>query len=507
VDASTRAFGAAILIAGLIAGSAAAAEQGAAPVERRSAGAERIGLMIFPPLLWRPPTVGDEVERRTLSNGITLYLYPDRTLPLLDLVGLIRGGRLYDPGEKAGLARVAASQIRAGGTTSIAPDALNDELESLAASLELSAGDEALEVRLNLLSRHTERGVKLLADVLLRPTFDAGQLELARGRLLEELRRRRDNPTELLHKEFGALHYTDRHPLGLEPSEASLRSISREDLVAFHRRYVRPDNLMLAAAGDFDTESLVALLEQSLGSWSANGRSSLPPVPNVETTAKPGVYLIDRPIPQSSISIGHFGVDRTNPDRQAIELMNQLLGGGGFTSRITKRVRSAEGLAYSVGSRFGTDGRQPGLFQVIALTRTDGTARAVGAILDEIKRLRDAPVPATELDAAKEALTNSFLFWFADPTQSVRRLMLLEFEGLPPDYYQTLLGRYRAVTSDRLQEVARRYVKPDDLAIVVVGDAKILEPALARFGPVKRISAAVSPSLAPQAPALSLPHP
>jgi predicted Zn-dependent peptidase len=463
--------------------------------------------MIFPPLLWRPPTIGDEVERTTLSNGIILYLYPDRTLPILDLVGLIRGGRLYDPPEKAGLARVAAAQVRAGGTTSIAPDALNEELESLAASLELSAGDEAIEVRLNLLSRHTERGVKLLADVLLRPAFDAGQLELARGRFLEEFRRRRDNPTELLQKEFAALHYTDRHPLGLEPNETSLGSITRQDLVAFHERTIRPDNLILAAAGDFDKESLVALLEESLGTWPGRDRPSLPPVPAVQATSRSGVYLIDRPIPQSSIAIGHFGVDRTNPDRQAIELMNHLLGGGGFTSRITKRVRSAEGLAYSVGSRFGTDGRLPGLFQVVALTRTAATARAVAAILDEITRLRDAPVPASELDAAKEALTNSFLFWFADPTQTVRRLMLLEFEGLPPDYYQTLLGRYRSVTAERLQEVARRYLKPDNLAIVVVGDAKALDPALTRFGPVKTISAATPPSAAPHAPTEGHPLP
>lgn len=508
VGASARTLGAAVAMLGLIAGSVAAADaQGEAPVQRRSAGAEKIGLMIFPPLLWRPPAVGDEVERRTLSNGIILYLYPDRTLPLLDLVGFIRGGRLYEPREKAGLARVAASQIRAGGTVSIAPDALNDELESLAASLELSAGDEALEVRLNVLSKHTERGIKLMADVLTRPAFDAGQLELVRGRLLEEVRRRRENPTEFLYKEFAALHYTDSHPLGREPTEASLRNITREDLVGLHRRYVRPDNLMLAAAGDFDKESLVALLEQYLGNWSANGRLSLAAVPAVETTAKPGVYLIDRPIPQSSIAVGHFGVDRTNPDRQAIELMNWLLGGGGFTSRITKRVRSAEGLAYSVGSRFGTDGRQPGLFQVVASTRTDATARAISAMLDEIKRLRDAPVPAPELEAAKEALANSFLFWFADPAQTVRRLMLLEFEGLPPDYYQTLLDRYRAVTSERLQEVARRYLKPDDLAIVVVGDSKTLQGALSPFGSVNRISAAASPTAAAHAPTEGHPHP
>lgn len=503
-----RTLGAAIAIIGLIAGQVSAAEeQEAAPVQRRSAGAEKIGLMIFPPILWRPPAVGDEVERRTLSNGIILYLYPDPTLPILDLVGLIRGGRLVEPREKAGLARVAASQIRAGGTVSMKPDALNDELESLAASLELSAGDEALDVRLNVLSKHTERGVKLLADVLTRPAFDAGQLELVKGRLVEELRRRRDNPTELLSKEFAALHYTDGHPLGREPTEASLRSISREDLIGFHRRYVRPDNLMLAAAGHFDKESLVALLEQSLGNWSAEGRPSLPPVPDVETTARPGVYLIERPIPQSSIAIGHFGVDRTNPDRQAIELMNWLLGGGGFTSRITKRVRSAEGLAYSVGSRFGTDGRLPGLFRVVASTRTDATARAVSAILDEIKRLRDEPVPAPELEAAKEALVNSFLFWFADPTQTVRRLMSLEFEGLPPDYYQTLLDRYRVVTPEALQEVARRYLKPGDLAIVIVGDSKTLQGALSPFGTVKRLSAAASPSGAPHAPAQGHPHP
>jgi predicted Zn-dependent peptidase len=494
----TRGLYAAIVIAGVIAAPAAATEdQDPIPIERRSAGAERIGLMIFPPLLWRPPAIGDEVERVTLSNGIVLYLYPDRTLPILDLVGLFRGGRLYDPLGKAGLARVAAAQIRAGGTTSIPPDALNEELESLAVSLELSAGDEAIEVRLNLLSRHTDRGVKLLADVLLRPAFDAGQLELARGRSLEEFRRRRDHPTELLQKEFAALHYTTRHPLGLEPNETSLRNITREDLVAFHERFIRPDNLILAAAGDFDKEALVALLEEALGAWPGSGRPTLPPVPAVQTTARPGVYLIDRPIPQSSIAIGHFGVDRTNPDRQAIELMNYLLGGGGFTSRITRRVRSAEGLAYSVRSRFDTDGPLPGLFQVVALTRTGATSRTVAATLDEIARLRDAPVPASELDAAKEALTNSFQFWFADPTQTVRRLMLLEFEGLPPDYYQTLLGRYQTVTGERLQEVARRYLKPDDLAIIVVGDAKALEPVLSKFGSVQKIT---HPSPTPRTP-------
>ena len=490
-----RASGAVLLIIVLLATQGRATEQqGPGPADRRSEGAEKIGLMIFPPLIWRPPAVGIEAERRTLSNGIILYLYPDRTIPLLDLVGLFRAGHLYEPAEKAGLTRMVASQIRGGGTTAVVADALNEELESLAASLELSAGDEAIEVHLNLLSKHTERGLKLLADVLLRPAFDPGQLELAKGRMLEELRRRRDNPAELLHREFAALHYTDRHPLGREPSELTLRAISRDDLIAFHQRFIRPDNLMLAAAGDFDKESLVVLLEQAFGDWSSSGKLALPPIPSVETSGKPGVYLVDKPLPQSSIAIGHFGVDRTNPHRHALKLMNQLLGGGAIVTRLGQRVRSAEGLAYSVVSRFGTEGRIPGLFQVVAHTRTDATSRAIAAVLEEVKRLREESVAGSELETVKESLANSFLFQFDNPMESVRRLMLLEFEGLPADYYQTLLEAYRTISPERLQEVARRYLKPENLAIVVVGDSKALEPALARFGPVKKIPAEPAPT-------------
>jgi zinc protease len=205
---------------------------------------------------------------------------------------------------------------------------------------------------------------------------------------------------------------------------------------------------------------------------------------------------VDKPVPQSSIAIGHFGVDRANPDRQAIELMNRILGGGGFTSRITNRVRSAEGLTYSVGSRFGVEGRVPGLFKVVAFTRTDATPRAIAAIIEEIKRLREESVTEPELDTVTEALSNSFLFRFIDPMETIRQLMLLEFQGLPADYYQTLLERYWAITPERLREVARRYLRPEDLAIVVVGDARTLEPALAPLGPVKKVPA-WPPPLAP----------
>jgi zinc protease len=509
---SASALTAVLSIIALVAAPAAVADRPDAadtPAARlRSKGADRIDRMVFPPLLWRPPAVGTEVERRSLGNGIVLYLRPDRSLPLVELTGLLRGGRLYEPGAKAGLARLTASQIRAGGTATLSPEALNDELESLAISLELSARDEAIEVRLNLLSRHLERGLSLLADVLRRPAFDPGQLELARARLIEEVRRRRDDPRELLLRAFASLHYTDRHPLGLEPTEATLRNIEREDLLALHRRFVRPDNLMLAAAGDFDADALVALLEEALADWAPEDGLSLPPIPPARPGPKPGVYLIDKAVPQSSIAIGHFGVSRTSPDRHAIELMNMILGGGGLMSRLGKRVRTAEGLAYSVGSRYGTAGREPGLFQVVASTRTDATPQTISAILDEIAQLRAAPIGPAELQTAKDAVSNSFLFRFTDAADTVYELAQLEFQGLPPDYYETLLDRYRSLTSARLHETARRHLRPDDLAIVVVGDASVLGPALTPFGPVRMLpadAAAVPADVTPVPGPLSAP--
>jgi predicted Zn-dependent peptidase len=201
-----------------------------------------------------------------------------------------------------------------------------------------------------------------------------------------------------------------------------------------------------------------------------------------------GVYIVPRGLAQASLALGHFGIQRTNPDRYAIELMDFILGGSGFTSRIMERVRSEEGLAYSVGTSFPTTSRDISLFRATVQTKNENVPRAVSAILEEMTRIQREPVTPEELERAKEAIINSFVFRFTSRFGTVVQLLTLEFDGYPSDYYETLLDRYRSVTPADIQRVARQYLRPDASTIVVVGDATKFESAMASFGPVHRLS-------------------
>jgi predicted Zn-dependent peptidase len=199
------------------------------------------------------------------------------------------------------------------------------------------------------------------------------------------------------------------------------------------------------------------------------------------------VFIIPRNLAQASLTLGHFGITRFNPDRYAIELMDSILGGGGFSSRIMERVRTEEGLAYSVGTTFPTSSRDISLFRATAQTKNENVPRAVSAILEEMVRIQQEPVSQEELDRAKEAIINSFVFRFTSRFGIVVQLMTLEFNGYPPDHLETLLDRYRAVTVADIQRVARQYLHPDATTIFVIGDPTKFESAMASFGPVHRL--------------------
>jgi len=200
------------------------------------------------------------------------------------------------------------------------------------------------------------------------------------------------------------------------------------------------------------------------------------------------VYIIPRSIEQASLSLGHFGINRFNPDRYAIELMDAILGGSGFTSRIMERVRTEEGLAYSVGTAFPTGTRDISLFRATAQTKNENVPRAVAAILEEMRRIQQQPVSQDELDRAKEAIVDSFVFRFTSRFGIVVQLMTLEFDGYPADYLDTLLDRYRGVTVADVQRVARQYLHPDAATIFVIGDPAKFESAMETFGPMHRLT-------------------
>lgn len=454
--------------------------------DRHSVGFAELQALPAAPLQLAIPRVGHEVTRRVLPNGIVLYLLPDRSLPLVNATALIRTPLSADPPGREGTARLTASQMRAGGIQGMSADGLDDELEFLAATVEVGAGSDYVAASFSALSKDTARVLELFSGVLMRPAFDPQKLEVARGRLLEELRRENDNPVEILGREFRRAIYGPDHPLGRRPQAGDVARITREDLVAWHARFVVPNRMMLAVAGDFDPEVMAAEIARSLGGWSSRP-VDVPAFPPVPPPGGRRVLLFPKALPQASVAIGHLGTDLHDPDRYAVELMNLILGGSGFTSRIPERVRSDEGLAYSVGTRFDTDTRYPGLFRAVLLTRTEAAPRAIAAVLDEIEKIRTTPVSDEELATARDALINSFVFRFTSASAVVSRLMRLEFDGMPRDEDETLLDRYRAVTKEDILRVARTHLHPEAFTILVVGDATRLAAPLAAFGPVTEI--------------------
>ena len=441
--------------------------------------------LTFEPIEFKPPVP----EKRMLSNGMKLYLLEDHELPLFNISGLIKTGNIYDPADKVGLSSIFATVMRTGGTVSREPDALNEELESMAASVEVGMSREYGTINLSTLAEDIETGLEIFADVLRNPEFREDKLELRKQQAVEGIRRRNDNPIQLAWRNFSALLYGTDHPFGWYTEIESIESITVDDLKAFHAKYYHPDNMMLAITGDFETETLIAQLEKVFKDWEP-ADIAFPDVPTVDPTPKPSVNYIFKDLPQSVMLIGHFGIKRTPdfPDFFALRVMNDILGEGGFTSRLMREVREKHGLAYMVGSIMQTSYyTNPGEWFAYSQTRTEKTAEAISLIVDVVKGLRDTPVPAAELQRTKDSLINSFVFGFESSSQIAFQQMMLDYRGYAPGFLETYTDNIAKVTAEDVQAVAQKYLHPDALTIVTVGNKANFDRALDEFGAVNEI--------------------
>lgn len=477
----------------LLAPAGARAETPAGPVDstKQSPGGRAVQGMKFPPLDWKVPRVGAEVQRRTLSNGVVVYLLPDATLPRVQASLVVRGGGLHEPLDKHGMAGLASELQRTGGTAAYSPEDLDRKLEVEAVDVDSGMSSETTYVRLDVMTERLSTGLDLLAEVALRPRFDPRQLEISREQIHEALRRQNDRPASIVNREFPYLVFGD-DPSGRKLRWSVVKGLTVADLQAWHDLLWTPDRAFLAVAGDFEPESLMAELERVLGAWKPNGQP-LPPVPAVGPDPAPGVFLVERKLNQSSVMLGHLGVSREDPDREAIQVLDYILGAGSFSSRLVERVRNREGLAYSISSVIGVDAPRQGLFLTSFQTRSDATRRAIDLALAEVRRIREQPVSALELKQARESLVNSMVFAFDNPFEIVRRLMSLEIQGLPPDHYEAWARRVRAVTAEDVLRVARRVLRPDQVVTLVVGDASAFDGALEDLGTVRKLELEVVP--------------
>ncbi|MEM7734684.1 MAG: pitrilysin family protein [Deinococcota bacterium] len=407
-------------------------------------------------------------ERVELSNGLVVYLLVDDTLPLVQGTLYLRAGGLFDPDAQTGLASLTATMLREGGTSTRTPDELDEALEFLAASVESSAGTSFATVSFSALSENTEDVLSIFHDVVLNPAFDEGRLEVEKGGLLEGIRRQNDDPVGIAQREFLRL-VADGHPQGRFETEDSINSIDIAAMRNFHQTYYVPNGSYLAVSGDIDTEEIVASLEAAFADWPAQD-VTYPEVAPFPLRPEGQVYFIPRETAQSVIFIGHPSVYAYTPAYNELDVANGILGGEGFSSRITTEVRTRRGLAYSTGSGVTQGYDAPGIFFAYSLSRGDATLEVIDALLGEIRNFQEGGVSVSELERQQATTLNRAVFRFVSPAAVAERTARAEMLGLAADYYETYINNLQTVTPEDIQTISQTELRPDEAIIVVVGD-------------------------------------
>ena len=443
--------------------------------------------MTFKTVEFTPP----DADRVVLNNGMVVYLLEDHELPLVSMTATIRTGSWLDPAEKIGLATLTGSTMRSGGGGGLSAERVDEDLEQFAGAVGISIGRQSGSASLDVLSKDLKRGLQIFAGLIRTPAFEPARVELAKLQAIEGIRRRQDNPGSIAGREFVKLLYGADHPSARESSIESITRITRDDLVAFHRKTIHPNGMMLGVTGDFDKSAMLAMLRDTFGDW---GKGDVPVLTIADVpqspTAKPVVRFVNKDTSQTHLRIGHLSIKEQDPDYVALAIANDILGGSSFRSRLFNDVRTKRGLAYSVGSRLNSGVHDQGIWLMRAETKLPSTQEVTARFVANMERMRTELVTDSELAEAKEAYVNSFVFSFASSSAIVGRLMELEYDGLPKDFLQQLRTRVVALTKEEILAAAKKHFNPERLTIVAVGSGEALPKLLSGFGEVKEIKLA-----------------
>lgn len=437
--------------------------------------------MTFPELRFEIP----QAERVVLECGMPVYLLRDPELPIINITAMVRTGSVYEPAAKSGLAGLTGSVMRSGGAGGLSPEKMDDELEFMASAVESGIGTDMGTVSLTSLTKNFSHTLRIFADVLLRPDFSEKRVDIARKHMIESLRRQNDDPKEIGDREVNKAIYTG-HPLGVVPTFASVQAITRQDLLDFHRRFFRVDNTILAVSGDFERAAMLKELNAVFGRHEKTAPLVLPDIPQPSQVFAPEVLYGRKEVNQTVIRMGHLGITKDNPDIYAVRILDYILGGS-FTSRLTMEVRTNQGLAYNVDSRFDVGRRFTGSFIAETETKAESTAKAIGLMKAIIAGMTKELVSDQELKSAQEYIINSFMFGFTSPASIVTQRARLEYYGYPADYLEKYRTNIIRVTKEDVLNAARKYLKPEAFKLVVVGDTTKFDKPLATFGAVREL--------------------
>lgn len=445
----------------------------------------------------QPPPIGPApslklpaIQKLKLSNGLAVWLVEHHEVPLAQINLIVRSGSAADPIGKYGVGSLTAAMLDEGAGSRSSLD-LADAIEFLGANLSTASSFDASSVRMSVPVSKLGDALPLMADVALRPTFPVAELDRLRKERLTGLLQARDNPAALIQLAFPRMVFGPTHRYGTSANglPATIETLTVDDLKAFYTSHFRPENATLLVVGDVTPAAALPMLEKAFGGWKSAGISALvAEVPNAPQLGKRQVFLVDKPeAAQSQIRIGWVGVSRSTPDYAVLEVLNTVLGGS-FTSRLNQNLREKNGYAYGASSGF--DMRlSAGPFVAAAGVQTDKTADALREFFNELNGIL-TPVPAEELKKAKNYVALGFPGEFESTGDMARKLEELVVYGLPETTFSNFVPGVTAVTAADVQRAAARYIQPEKMAVVVVGDLKVIEAPIRalNLGPVTHVT-------------------
>ncbi len=419
----------------------------------------------FDELVFTPPQASD--YRHELSNGTPVFMASSNEFPLVTISLSFKGGAYMVGSEEAGLAAMTGAMIRSGGSSMMSPSELDEEFDFMAANVSVGVGARSSSATINCLTSNLDEAFGLFMDMLLKPRFDADRLEVLRSQQLEQIKTRNDDGLQIALREIGFLMYGEDHFQSRQPTKASLEMMSIDDMKAFHARIFNPSNLMVSVTGDFEEQEMLAFLERAFEGWEAGETS--PEVPAPTHVFTPGVYYYEKDQPQVQVLIGHRGTTRDDPNSTKVEVMNQILGGSGFTSRITNSVRTREGLAYTAGSMMRSYPEYPGAFMSYFFTKVPTVALATRLVFDEFETIQTEAASTDEIETIQNSLIETFPRTFESKAGTMGLFMSDERTNRPAGYWEGYRDEVRNVTASDIQQAANDYLHPEDMVILIVG--------------------------------------
>ena len=437
----------------------------------------------YPPL---PALVIPEPERVVLDNGMVVLLMEDHELPLVSLTAFIRTGSRLESSAKIGIASLTGSTMRTGGTSKQTGDELDEFLEGKAAMIETSIGGTAGTASMSCLKEDFPAVLQVFGDVLRTPAFAPEKLKIAKNQTMASISRQNDDPGGIVSREFKKLVYGKQSPYTWVPTYASILSITQEDVVRWHASYFHPNRMILGLVGDFQKDEAVAMLKNVFGDWE-KGPTVKDDKAFIQEQVSAGVYYVEKnDMTQAKIAMGHQGIRRDHPDYYSLVVVNQILSGS-FGARLFSNIRSKQGLAYDVHGGVGLHWDHPGLAILSMSTKTQTTGQGIKALISESRKMVSNPPTEEEVVNAKASILNSFVFSVDSPSKVLGKYLTYEYYGYPATWLETFRSGIEQVTIKQVRDAAKRHLRPQDFAILVVGPREGTKPALTQYKDIQEL--------------------